>query len=118
MGESATDNDGGRSIKRTEGKLFERAVGRFGEEEPDKDDLKQKENAVADVVFPAYAVARQLILGTIAGHERTGVVDANRVYELVEEASSTAPPLEDGNAFGTCVEREELDEIRCTRMSA
>ena len=43
----------GSKVGLTECKLFESTSRGFGEEEPDKDNLEQEEDAVADVVFPA-----------------------------------------------------------------
>ena len=43
-----------RVIILTESELFERLSGGFWEHEIDEDNLKGKEDAIADVVFPSY----------------------------------------------------------------
>lgn len=47
----------------------------------------------------------------------TGVLDADGVDELVEEAGGAAPELEDGDALGAGVVRKELDEVRYRGVS-
>ena len=76
----------------TESELFERLSRGLGEDEVDEGDLESKEDAIADVVFPS------------------SVLDTDRVDELVEEAGTATPPLENGNTLGTDVEGEQLDE--------
>ena len=107
----------------TEREFFEGAIRGLGEEEVDEDDLKEQEDAVADVVLPACCVGRisvsvPLEFATGGKGEskegRTGVINADGVDELVEETSSTAPPLEDGDTLGTDVEGEQLDEECCS----
>ena len=41
---------------------------------------------------------------------RTSVANADRVDELVEEASAATEPLEDGDTLGTDTVREDLDQ--------
>ena len=48
---------------------------------------------------------------------RTGVVDADWVDELVEEASGTSPPLENSNTLGPGAVGEQLDEESCGDVS-
>jgi hypothetical protein len=74
-------------------KFLEGSVGGFGEEEPDKDDLVDKEDAVYDKPLPL------------------DVVEADRVDEGGEESSSTTPELEESNTTVTLHVGPYLDQV-------
>lgn len=80
----------------TKGKFLQRAVRRFGEQEPHKDNLVREPRDVHDEPFPR------------------DVAESDGVDEGGEETREAAEELEDGDAAGALHVRPYFDHVSCS----